>query len=333
MNPRETAMAVALAWLAAATSAAAVDRPVDATKLVLKRTPTRETLTFVTRDPDFLFPAANSADDPAIGNPGGMRVDLFSVNEGSASLVAPPGAGKPGWLLKDSQIPQFRFQNADAPGGSSPVRLAILKQARVLKVDARLAGLPLAGPQGAVGIRIVTGTLRTCALFGPATIKRDEPGRFVARNALAASITDCSDVSLGGPTPSTTTTSTTLPGCQLIDDPFEPTCGGACPPGEQCVGGFDATISIECTCIPDDAVACLGSGYPTCGGVCSGGRVCQAFHVLPGEVPEISSCACVDPGNTCDDPPGTCFAVGVCPPGEVCQGLGPPTSACGCGPP
>jgi hypothetical protein len=331
MRLRETAVLVLLVSLRAAGSAAALDQPIDGAKLVLKRTPTRETLAFVSRDPGFLLPPPGGFDDPATGTPGGLVVELFSANEGSGAVSAPPGPGKPGWLVTPAPVAQFRFQNALAPGGISPIRLAVLKQGRVLKVSARVAGLPLAGPQGAVGIRIVTGTRRSCALFDAATIKRDEPGRFVGRNALAASIADCSDASLGGPPPTTTTT--TLPGCAIIPDPFEPMCGGACPAGEQCAGSFDATVQPECGCIPDDATACTGSGYPTCGGACTGGRVCQAFHILPGELPEIRSCACVDPGDTCDDPAGTCFAVGVCPPGQACTGQGPPTSACGCAAP
>jgi hypothetical protein len=332
MSPRRVAVVAVRISLVVAASAAAVDRPIDAAKLVLKRTATRDTLAFVSRDPAFLFPPIGSTDDPATGSPGGLLVELFSAAGEIGVLAAPAGIGTPGWLATPAPTAQFRFQNALAPGGLSAIRLAVLKQGRVLKLTSRSIGLALEGPQGGVGIRITTGTRRSCALFGPATIKRDEAGRFVARNALATAIADCSDASLGGAVP-TTTTSTTLPGCFVVPDPFEPTCGGACPTGEQCVGGFGAALGIECTCIPDDAVSCLGSGYPTCGGACSGGRVCQAFHLLPGEFTEVRSCACVDPGDTCDDPSGTCFAFGVCSPGQVCQGAGPPTSACGCGAP
>jgi hypothetical protein len=332
MSPRRVAVAVVLVSLLVAESAAALDRPIAAAKLVLKRAPTRDTLAFVSRDPGFLFPPIGGADDPATGTPGGLSVELFSGTGETALLPAPGGLGKPGWLVASGPTSQFRFQNALAPGGVSVIRLALLKQGRVLKVTSRIVGLALAGPQGSVGIRITTGTRRSCALFDPATIKRDEAGRFVARNAVAAAIADCSNASLGGAPPTTTTTtSTTLPGCSV--DPFAPACVGVCPSGEQCVGGFGAGLGIECGCIPDDATPCLESGYPACGGACTGGRVCQAFHLLPGEGPEITSCACVDPGNTCDDPAGTCFEIGVCAPGQVCEVVAQPTSACGCGSP
>jgi hypothetical protein len=322
--------AIAFASLVAADAALALDRPVDAARLVIRRTPVRASLVFVSRDPGFLFPAPGGGDDPTIG---GLVVELFSATEGAATLAAPAGLGKPGWSVTLAPTPGFRFQNPLAPAGTSPLRAVVLKQGRVLKVTGRAAGLPLAAAQGAVGIRVVTGARRSCALFGPATIKRDEPGRFVARNAPAAALPDYSDTSLGAPPPPSTTTTTTLPGCAIVPDPFEPKCGGACPPGEQCVGGFGPALEPECACIPDDAVACLGSGYPACGGACGAGRVCQAFHLLPGELIELRSCACVDPADTCADPPGTCFAIGVCPPGEACTGQGAPTSACGCAPP
>jgi hypothetical protein len=264
-----------------------------------------------------------------------MSVDLFSANDGSASLVVPSGVGNPGWTVTAGSVPKFRFQNPGAPGVLSSVRYALLKQGRAIKVTARATGLPLTGPQGAVGVRIVMGTRRSCALFDAATIKKDEVGRFVAKAALATSLSDCSDANLGAhiSTTTSTTTSTTLPGCQIIPDPFEPMCGGICPAGGQCVDEIGPNIQQDCGCIPAGATACSGSGYPTCGGACAGGRVCQAFHLLPGETPEIMGCACVDPGNTCDDPAGTCFAIGVCPSGSVCAGHGPPTSSCGCAPP
>ena len=329
MRTSRTALAVMLSSLVFAESAQGLDQPIDAVKLVLKRTATRETLVFLSRDPAFLFPPPGSADDPATGSPGGLIVDVFSANEGGASHAVPPGVGNPGWTVTVGSAPRFRFRNSGAPAVLSSVRSALVKQGRVIKVMGRVTGLSLAGPQGAVGVRITTGTRRSCALFGAATIKKDEAGVFVAKGALASSLSDCSDGSLGG----TTATTTTLPGCQIIPDPFEPTCGGSCPVGGQCVDEIGPNFQQDCACIPAGATACNGSGYPTCGGVCGGSRVCQAFHLLPGETPEIMGCACVDPGNTCDDPAGTCFAIGVCSPGSVCVGQGPPTSSCGCGPP
>jgi hypothetical protein len=58
-------------------------------------------------------------------------------------------------------------------------------------------GVPLAVPEGAVGIRVRAGSLRTCALFDVPTVRRDQPGRFVASGALAAAVPDCRDTTLG----------------------------------------------------------------------------------------------------------------------------------------
>jgi hypothetical protein len=327
-------LAIVTALLLSAARGHAADQAIDAVKLVLKKTATKEALLFVSKDPDFLFPPVGSADDPASGSPGGALIDLFSANEGAASLAIPPGTG---WTVKSGTTSAFKFANRQAPAGGTPVRAAVLKQGRLLKVVARAAGLPLAGAQGAVGIRIVTGTRRSCALFDAATVRRDEAGKFSAKGALATSLADCSDGSLGATTTTTTattSTSTTQPQpCGLIPDPFEPMCGGACPPGETCTSEFNSQLAIDCVCQAIGVTPCFGSGYPQCGGSCTGGRQCQAFHLLPGETPELTSCACVDPLFPCSGGPGMCFGIGACPPGQVCIGMGPPTSSCGCGGP
>jgi hypothetical protein len=327
-------LAVLAPWLLLGPARAA-DQPIDGVKLVLKRTASAEMLVFVSRDPDAIFPPIGGADDPSTGTPGGMSIDLFSVGEGTAGLTVPSGLG---WSASAGPPARFKFRNGDAPAGPSPVRLALLKEGRVLKVSAKAVGLPLVAAQGAVGIRITTGTLRSCARFDAAAVRKDVPGKFVAKGALAMMLADCSDASLGGGSGTTTTatsstSSTTLAPCAMDPDPFEPTCGGACPAGSRCVAEFTPQLAPQCVCLPDALTPCLDSGYPTCGGGCSGARTCQGFRLLPGEVPAISACACADPADTCDDPVGTCFALGVCPPGSVCVGSGPPQSVCGCGTP
>jgi hypothetical protein len=331
-----TTLAGMMVSLLLTASAQALDQPIDAVKLVLKRSATAETLVFVSRDADALFPSLGGADDPAVGSPGGALVDLFSASEGSASLAVPPGAGSVGWTVSFGPPPRLRFRNPDAPAGISAVRVLLLKQGRVLKVVAKAVGLPLATPQGAVGIRVVTGTLRNCARFAGEAVRKDVAGKFVGQGALAAGLADCSDGSLaGGTTTSTSTTSTTtlLP-CQF-QDVGEPICAGACPAGSQCVAELNPQVAIGCVCLPDGLSPCAGSGYPTCGGDCSVGRVCQGALVIPGEGGggPFELCVCVDPGNACDHPAGTCFAIGVCPAGQVCGGVGPPTSGCACGAP
>jgi hypothetical protein len=331
MAARGFGLATLLALVVVA-PAGAVDQPVDGVKLLLKQTQTSATLVFLSRDPDALFPALGGPDDPT-GSPGGALVEVFSDSQGSASFPVPSS----GWKVSAGPPARIRFRNPDAPAGSSPVRLLLQKEGRVLKVLGKSVGILLLMPvpQGGMGIRVTMGSLRNCARFDAATIRKDEVGKFLAKGALASSIPDCSDASLGGGTTTTTstTTSTTLAPCGIVGTPEEPQCGGACPAGTQCVGEISGQISLGCACLPDGLTSCLASGYPTCGGSCTDGQVCQGAHIT-GEGPiDVTICACVDPGDTCDDPAGTCFAVGVCPPGEVCHGAGPPTSGCACGAP
>src|SRR5690242_6677676 len=115
-------MGIRVRWLTAAfvlflgvAFAAAADRPIDGVRLVLKRTASASTLTFVSRDPDFLFPPVGGADDPATGTPGGATVELFSQAEGQASLALPAGAGNPGWAVVNGPPARYRFRNGAAP--------------------------------------------------------------------------------------------------------------------------------------------------------------------------------------------------------------------------
>jgi hypothetical protein len=251
-----------------------------------------------------------------------MLVEIFSPSEGFASLAVPVVSGNPGWTATPGPPERHRFRNRFAPHTLSPVRSVLMKEGRVVQIAAKSAGLPLLVPQGSIGIRITTGTHRACALFDAATIRKDEAGRFTARDAVAESLGDCSDQTMRGEP------------CGIIDDPVEPMCGGACPAGEQCVAEVSGQVVPSCVCLPEAATPCLDSGYPTCGGSCSGAQQCQGVHVQSQEGPiDLTLCLCVDPANTCDDPPGTCFGAGVCPPGSVCNAQAVPQLSCACGAP
>src|SRR2546422_509158 len=56
--------------------------------------------------------------------------------------------------------------------------------------------------QGTLDVVLTSGTIRYCAAFGPGSVKRDQPGRFIAHKAPAPG-------SCPGPPPTTSTTSTT----------------------------------------------------------------------------------------------------------------------------
>jgi hypothetical protein len=211
-------------------------QPIAGKKLIIKRAPSgKERLLFVSKDASFAFPQIGGADDPSIA--GGL-IELFSPSEGTTSLSLPPGVGKPGWTVKDGLLRSYKFVNKSAPDGVSPVRVGVFKKGKGLKIVSKASGLAMSGPQGAVGIRITLGSLRSCALFDPSTVRRDVPNSFVAKGALSAALPDCSDESLtggattttqpGGTTTSSTTTTTgggttttTLTGGCGVDDTFD----------------------------------------------------------------------------------------------------------------
>src|SRR5262245_9848402 len=142
-------------------AADATDRPIGGTKLVVKRLSSgKQKMRFESDDGGFLFPAIGSDDDPSGGAPGGAMIELFSpVELGRVGFPIPPGRGNPGWKVKRAKH-LYRFRSRLAPLTSSPVKEAGIVEGRGIEVVANAAGLALGGPQGSVGIRITTGTLR-----------------------------------------------------------------------------------------------------------------------------------------------------------------------------
>ena len=211
-SPRPLRILSCLAVAAALSPAAAraLDRPISGKKLQLRRSSNgKEKLVFQSKDTTFLFPAIGSADDPSIGTPGGMTVELFSQTDPNHPLIiAPAGVGKPGWEVVTGSSPSFKYRNSVAPAGPSPLKVVVLKQGKQMKLTGAAIGLALTAPQHSLAIRVTTGSLRNCAVFGASTVRRDQPGSFLATKALAPSIPDCSDASLGGG--ASTTTSTTV---------------------------------------------------------------------------------------------------------------------------
>ncbi len=65
-----------------------------------------------------------------------------------------------------------------------------------MKIAAKSVGLPMAVPQGEVALRITSGFVRMCALFDAPVIKRDLPGTFIGKGAVASSLADREDASM-----------------------------------------------------------------------------------------------------------------------------------------
>ena len=317
--------------LSLARSGMAGDQPLLGTKLLMQKSGTKEKLVLVLKDPTLLFPAIGSADDPGTGTPGGAAIEIFSGNEGAATLTIPAGAGKPGWTAKTATHSSHKYINAAAPTAPSVVRSMLIQQATL---SAKATGVPLAVAEGAVGIRITTGGIRNCAFFGPASVLWQEAGKFLAKNAAAPA--DCNDATLGAPPP---------PSCGNA-----PTCNGPCGPGEQCspLGGG------QCGCLPAGSSPCGDHLAPACGGDCPGGAPCSPLY------PPISQqgpvgCGCNAPfcGNgfawgVDDFGQGGCFPIscsgtyptcgGPCGEGGVCSPfkvtfVNPPFTMCICAEP
>jgi hypothetical protein len=327
---RGIALSLAVAATLAATAARSTDRPIAASTLTISRSASgREKLVFVSKDPSFLFPALASFDDPGTGTPGGIQVDLFPANSAPLGFgyIVLGGTSDPGWTSRDAAVDEHRYRNPDAPGGPSPVKSVVLKQGKRIKLVSRGVPSSLVGPHGAIEIRLTTGTLRNCALFDGPTIRHDEPDRFVARGAVASSLTDCTEP----PPPTTTTTQPPYQPCS--GGAGYPTCDGACPGTDECGPNFDPASGVleTCACFPAGAIPCVEAGYPTCGGACFGGHVCQGFRIID---TATTGCACAAPDSSCDvSEPTQCPGFGLCPTGQVCTATMVAGLACDCAPP
>jgi hypothetical protein len=329
---------VVTAWSA---DSSAVDRPISATKLLLKRSPSgKERLVFVSNDPAYLSPTLGDGNDPSTGTPGGARIELFSSGPTSVAFDMPAGSGTPGWTSTGGAVVSFKFVNADAPDAFSSIKRMIVKQARSVKVSGKGAGLPLAGSQGAVGVRITMGTLRNCTIFGPSTIIKDVPGKFLAKQATADGVGDCRAETLGGAVcgngvrepdeicdgsddaacpgacQSSCTCAPPVCGDNLVNQPSEQcdgTAGGSCPdqpcqPNCQCPVCGDGVVDQPSEqCDGADDAACPGDCQPNCVclGVCGDGIINQ-----PSE-----QCDGTGVGGVCG-PPSPGLGIGCRPPGS-----------------
>jgi hypothetical protein len=113
---------IATAVLAMPPAAGALDLPAAPAQVKLKRSPKGKTFQVVFKRPSF-FPAVGSADDPAVGTPGGMLIEVFSASEGYAAVNAPRGAGTPGWTSYPTKNPpRYKFDDPDAPDALSALK-------------------------------------------------------------------------------------------------------------------------------------------------------------------------------------------------------------------
>ena len=318
--------ALGLAVCILRSTAAAVDVPVPGRSLSLRTKDGRETLAIRLSDPAIPL-VASGPDDPSVA---GLSLELFGGGPApeTAALFVPSGVGDPGWTVQS--VGRYRYKNDAAPAAPSPVRRAGVRAGKI-QLAARAIGLTLDGARASIGVRIQIGDLRVCALFAGASVRRDETGRFTARNAVVAELQDCSDQALtglpcgsgvglcGGLCPAGHECAG-FPGseCECIAaaqpcGDTAPACNGECPAGQECAN-LGGVPYYGCGCLPAGSTGC-GTTYPTCGGDCPAGLACFAdtFTCCGGAT--ISGCTCAT-----GPPPPPCG--GPCPPGTSCNGAG-----------
>jgi len=348
---RRSAAATLMVFAAAmpGSASARVDRPISGRVLQLERTDDATNFTFVSKDPALPFPAIGSADDPTAGTPGGILVELFTPTEGQNYASAPAGYGDPGWKsVVKSGADSYRYRNKFPHKNVLQVmRTVRFVEGKQLRIQATMYFL-LSGTVGRAAVRVTTGSLRSCALFDEASVRRDGDSRFVAMNAPAAALADCSDETLAvaldaecafAPWPACNATCPNGGVCapEVINGPCRcvyptqpcgttaPLCSGECPAGEQCYP-IDGTLpgpSDGCACAPIGEPPCGASGQSCSVGACPEGLVCESISPIGSLILE-SYCGCVDPAATCG--PG----FGSCPPDLRCGVLIPSDSSYSC---
>jgi hypothetical protein len=261
------------------TASLAVDQPLPGLRLTL-RGGTRPRATVIMKSSEVVAPTPGNADDPTAA---GAALTIFNPDSGESGTFQLPAAN---WTVNSSGT-MYKFKNTQAPDGPSAVKLALIKNARQVKVSARATGVTLDEPtQGSIGVvlDLGNGAHRYCVLFGPGTVSRDQPDRFSAKKAAAPVAcpsgttppsTTTTTTSGGGTTslPSTTTTTTVpLPSCAppavpagavaFSIDPGTTDCGGIqLNPGP--VAPFSGQIDDgDGTKVRDLGLGCLYLGGP-----------------------------------------------------------------------
>lgn len=229
-----------LAVVIAAWNAGAQPQPVSGRRLVMVQTGGgNQRLVVLSRD-TILAPTPGGADDPTVA---GATLTIASGSLGETASFDLPAAN---WAVNASGA-VFRYRNALAPGGPSAVKVTRLKNGSLLKVSAKSTGITLDEPtQGSILVSLVIGPRQYCATFG-GTVLRDEPNRFIAKNAPAPGSCPAGG---GGPTTTVTTvTSTTVTSTSS-------TLVAACPPPANILGSAGFTIQ-------GGTADCGGAGFNT----------------------------------------------------------------------
>ncbi len=310
--------------------AVADSQVIEGKTLRLRTTSNGVSLVFKSKDPNAVFPTIGGANDPSVV---GLNVEVFTASQPSTSDSAPAGAE---WTSKTGNVDKYVYR------GTSPFRRVVLREGRVIALRGVDVSADMSAPLGPVAIRISSGLDTNCAFFDAGTIRKDLPGKFVARGPSATVLADCSDNTIaialgiacsssgggvcGGDCGPGGVCTEDFSGCLCVFDTdpcgdTAPVCNGVCPTGEECVEIDSGLPFASCTCTPIGVTACGEPGDPTCGGACPVGDVCETLLGKFGEF-----CSCLDPAATCGG-----STPGPCPAGFTCAFL-PNTGPWTCAP-
>lgn len=195
MGPRRLgAVLLSLALLAG--RAFAIEETMAGRSLSLRQGKESARLVLMVHAP-VVAPLPGGTEDPTAH---GGFLEISNPDTGEWARLAAPAAG---WSM-NALGTVFRFRNTarGAPG----LRSVVIRHGRKIKVKATTVGITLdEQTQGVLAASLATGTRRYCMLFG-GEVRRDQPGKFAARDAPAPSA--CPEL----PTGTTTTTTTTIAG-------------------------------------------------------------------------------------------------------------------------
>ena len=305
---------------AASTLAAAADHPIGGVELGARRSKSGiERLVFSTKD-DLPLPSPGSPDDPTSGSPGGITIELFSLGATqTVTFSAPRSASDPGWKRVKRG---YQFKHAAAPDPVSAFASIRLHETGGIRFVGKRAGLALGGNEHRVGIRITMGGSRFCALFQPRSVRRDEPGAFLAKGASASELADCSDASLTPPL-SGQCGDNVIDESEQCDGSALGLCGeigGSCgTPGFSnqcsCCSANGEMVTLLGCCNPSSVAVSFG---PAGGGMCAPLR-CDAPYTCG------SGAECLPSGDCCGRPENPCAftltgqTLQPCCAGSVCE--------------
>jgi len=192
--------------------ARAADHPQDAAKLVLKQKGSgKQSATWVTKRGAVVLPTTSPVTS-------GASLTIQGANE--SQTVQLPGTD---WS-QNAAGTTYKYVNKEAPGGSSPVKLVVIKS-KSIKVVSKETLIALDDPtQGTVSISLTVDDDVYCSRC--TTPSKDAPGKYVAKSCGAPP--NCSAVlsSTTTSTPGSSSTSTTLGGGgSVLKGALTPTVG------------------------------------------------------------------------------------------------------------